>query len=97
LSGPSSGGNVNRLSDIACVSTRACWAVGSTFTDMANAPAVTARWNGSGFTKGDNDNPYPQSQLDAVGCAGSACVAVGYGDRDGKLHPIAEKLAKRGR
>jgi hypothetical protein len=98
LSGPASGGDVNRLSDIACVSTRSCWAVGSTFTDMPNAPAVTARWNGSAFTKGDNDNPYPDAQLDAVGCAGaSECVAVGSGTTsDGKVHVIAEKLKETG-
>jgi hypothetical protein len=94
LGGPATGGNVNRLSDIACVSTTACWAVGSTFTDMANAPAVTASWDGSKFTAGTNDNPYSEDALDALGCvSGSQCFSVGYGENaGGALRPIALKL-----
>jgi hypothetical protein len=94
LAGPPSGGDVNRLSDIACSSTTQCWAVGSTFTDMAIAPAETASWDGSKFAPGDNDNPYPQDQLGAVGCAGaSECLSVGYGESNGgHLNPIAERL-----
>ena len=93
LSGPSSGGGVNQLSDVDCLSQDSCWAVGSTFTDTVNAPAVTASWNGSTFTQGSNDNPYDTDHLDAVGCAGGHCVSVGWGSNgEGGVHPFALKL-----
>ncbi len=94
LAGPSSGGEVNQLSDAYCTGRSSCWAVGSTFTDMQQAPAVTASWNGTKFTKSSNDNPYDMDHLDAVGCAkDGSCVAVGWGSNSGgNAHTIALKL-----
>lgn len=93
LAGPTTGGGVNQLTDIDCLSRSSCWAVGSTFTDTQNAPAVTASWNGSKFTETSNDNPYDTDHLDAVGCAGGGCVSVGWGSNgNGSVRPIALKL-----
>jgi hypothetical protein len=96
LSEPAPGGNVGatRLSDVACVSTRLCWAVGATAGITGHSPAVTARWDGSQFALGENDSPDTEDQLDALDCvSASVCFAVGYGGNGtGRLHPIAEKL-----
>lgn len=81
----------NRLSDVSCTSRTDCWAVGSTFTDTIDSPAVVAHWNGSTFTQGQNANPYRTTQLDAVGCVSSSrCLSVGIGESgNGVPHPVA--------
>jgi hypothetical protein len=85
--------SANQLSDIACLSRISCWAVGSTFTDMDNSPAVTASWNGSKFSESSNDNPYDSDDLDAVGCADGHCVSVGWGaNSGGAVRPFALEL-----
>ena len=97
LSEPATGGNVpvTRLSDVACASTALCWAVGATAGITGHSPAVTASWDGSHFTLGDNDSPDRLDQLGAVDCVStSRCFAVGYGGNGSRaLHPIAEKLS----
>ncbi|MHB8658887.1 MAG: hypothetical protein ACYC91_13200 [Solirubrobacteraceae bacterium] len=94
LAGPRSGGGVSQLTGIACSGRASCWAVGSTFTDMQKAPAVTASWNGTKFSESSNDNPYESDHLDAVGCAKDhSCVSVGWGaNGGGSVHPFALKL-----
>jgi hypothetical protein len=94
LPGPAIGGEVNDLDGVACSASTDCWAVGTTATDQASNPAVTARWDGHGFTKIDSDDPYPSDHLDAVGCAKeSFCLAVGYGTtKTGRLRLYALKL-----
>ena len=78
-----------------CASTTLCWAVGATAGITGHSPAVTASWDGSKFTLGDNDNPDRQDELGALDCvSASQCFAVGYGGNgSGALHPIAEKLS----
>lgn len=87
--------HASAFSGVWCESSNWCWAVGDSDTGTSRAPGVTAFWNGSSFTIGANDNPYPSDFLDAVGCTSkSFCLAVGSGipAGSGVYHPIALKL-----
>ncbi len=67
----------NVLSDVACRSSSACWAVGSTDPDTASQTMIQ-RWDGGSWTTVASPNASVRdSLLSGVTCAQSDCWAVG--------------------
>lgn len=87
-------GGVTDLTDVSCVSSKACWAVGATAAIGDDAPPVTAFWNGTSFALGANTKPANVSELDADYCLSSSdCLAVGYAYNDKYVpYVFAERL-----
>jgi hypothetical protein len=76
---PAEGVSSSELKEIACTSSSACVAVGSSRDEDGRKQALAMRWNGSAWST--NTHPQPSeslTELTGVSCVGPAdCVAVG--------------------
>jgi hypothetical protein len=82
------------LSDVSCISSAACMAVGTSTTGAVNGVSLAERWNGVAWTVEPTPNPARarESSLYGVSCTSpKSCTAVGfYTDRRVHRHTLAE-------
>jgi hypothetical protein len=72
-----SGALLTRLHGIACASSTACVAVGSSYSNSTGLITLAERWDGSAWTIESTPSPLYDSELNGVSCSPSFCTAVG--------------------
>jgi hypothetical protein len=72
------------LTGVSCTSVSACTGSGWYYTGSGDALTLAEAWNGSTWTIQTTPNPSgpPYSELNAVSCVASGCIAVGYSQTD---------------
>ncbi|MCL5445693.1 MAG: hypothetical protein M1121_06545, partial [Actinobacteria bacterium] len=88
---PNQAGSENSLSDVSCVSSTSCIAVGS-YSNKTASQTLIESWNGTSWSIAASPNQAgSDSYLSGVSCASStSCTAVGYYNNNGVSQTLIE-------